>query len=270
MRPLLTLALVLLGAGTASAQTAADVAWPNAAPAVELLKTPAGAFTASMLVPGVGQAALGKRRWALYAGMEVVFWAVHLESRSDQRAASRAYRNLAWDVARLRDSEERVDGSWGYYETMRYYLRSGAFDRDAAQAGLQPEEDVDTYNGSVWELSRALYLPGGAGDPGTPEYDQALEHYAARAAGPAFLWSWEGNEDAWGRFGGLIGEADSASRLAGGALGAVLANHFVSAVDALLIARIRTESPVRLESRIVAATPLRWSMGLHVPIKDRK
>jgi hypothetical protein len=205
----------------------------------------------------------------VYALAEVAFWAVRLESLDDRASAARAYRDLAWDAARLADGPRR-DGSWGYYETMDQYLRSGAFDGDPLQQGVQPEDDPSTYNGAVWALSRALYLPDGEGAPGTSGYDQALAHYTARAAGEAFLWSWEGSEDAWNRFGVLIDDADDASRLAGAALGAVLANHFVSAVDALLTARLRTESRYRLESRIAVARTLHWSIGLHVPIKDPK
>ncbi len=278
MRPLAIAGLVLLTGTPVAGQLHDTTAWSVSPPAGEApglpgrstLSTPPGAFTASLLLPGAGQAALGQRRWVLYAALEVTFWAVRLDAGSDRRTAGRAYRDLAWDVARLPGSAPRVDGSWGYYETMGQYARSGAFDADPARAGVQPETDAATYNGSVWALSRALFLPDGQGEPGTPEYERALAHYDARAAAPAFLWSWEGNEDAWGRFGGLIDEADHASRVAGRALGAVLANHFVSAVDALLTARLRNESRPRLESRIAAVRPLQWSVGLYVPIKDRK
>ncbi len=278
-------ALMLLAAAPGVAQQPASpgesgetrVAWPApppletilAAPSLPALTSPPAAAAASLLVPGAGQAALGQRRWVVYALAEAAFWTVRLESLSDRRTAARAYRDLAWEAARMADAP-RIDGSWGYYETMGQYLRSGAFDRDPVQDGVQPEDDPATYNGAVWNISRALYLPDGEGAPGTPGYEQALEHYSSRAAGDAFLWSWEGSEDAWTRFGALIDDADDASRLATAALGAVLANHFVSAVDALLTARLRTESRYRLESRIAAARPLRWSVGLHVPIKDRK
>lgn len=232
------------------------------------LTTPAGAFGASLVLPGAGQAALGLRRSVAYGALEAAFWTLRLHALSGERRASRGYRDLAWEAARAQASTPRVDGSWGYYETMSQYVRSGAFDRDPGQPGVQPEEDPASYNGTVWRLARGLYLPGGTGGPETPEYGLALEYYVERAAGPAFLWSWEGEPGALERFRALIGDADEASRNASAALGAVLANHLVSAVDALIVARIRSETGIRLESRAMPAHPLRWSVGVRVPIPD--
>lgn len=254
--------------GRAASALVEERAWPAAASPRDLLTTPGGAFAASLVLPGSGQAALGARRWAAYAAIEVAAWAVRLNALDDRRGATVAYRDLAWQAARIPGDHERRDGSWGYYETLTQYAKSGAFDVDPSRAGVQPETDPDTYNGSVWALARSIYLPGGEGAPGTDEYERALEFYDDRAAGPAFLWSWEGNEDAWSRFRSFIGDADAASRTAGIAFGAVLANHVVSAVDAFIIARLRSEPGIRLESRIAPA-PLRWSLGLHIPLQDR-
>ncbi len=234
-----------------------------------LVRTPAGAFAASLVVPGTGQAALGARRWVAYGALELASWAVRLHAQKEQRDATMGYRDLAWEVARLKGDAPRRDGSWGYYETMTTYVRSGAFDRDPSAEGIQPENDPGTYNGSVWLLARALYLPDGAGGAGTAGYEQALAYYSAHAAEPDLLWSWEGNEGSMERFRALIGDADAASRTAGLALGAVLANHVVSAVDALIIARLRMDTGVRLESRLIPADPLRWSVALRIPIQDK-
>lgn len=253
--------------GAAAAGPAMETRAWHAAAVPELLTTPGGAFAASLLLPGSGQAALGARRWAAYAAIEVAAWVVRLDALGDRRAATVAYRDLAWDEARTPGELDRRDGSWGYYETLTLYARSGAFDADPARAGVQPEEDPTTYNGTVWSLARSIYLPDGEGEPGAPGYDLALQYYDERAAGPAFLWSWEGNEDAWARFRSLIGDADSASRTAGIAFGVVLANHMVSAVDAFIIARLRSEPGIRLESR-VEPSPFRWSVGLHIPLEN--
>lgn len=233
----------------------------------ETLSTPGGAFASSLVVPGAGQAALGARRWILYAALEVGLWAVRMEAVGDRRTAARGYRDLAWDVARFAGEAPRRDGSWGYYETMSQYLRSGEFDRDPAAPGVQPELDPESYNGTVWALARAIFLPGGAGSPGTAEYDRALEYYDERAAGPDFLWSWEGEEASLERFRALIGRADDAARTARGALGAVLANHLVSAVDALVLARLHAAAGARLESRIIDSAPLQWELALRLPIR---
>lgn len=261
--------LATLAPGPASGQAPerrTGVDTPGAA--TDLLATPAGAFGASLVIPGAGQAALGLRRWVVYGALEAAFWSVHLHARSTERTASRGYRDLAWEVARTPGSSPRQEGGWGYYETMSQYTRSGAFDTDPERPGVQPEEDPDSYNGTVWRLARQLYLPGGEGGPESAEYQLALNYYSTRAAGPAFLWSWEGEEGSLQRFRSLIGRADDASRTAGAALGAVLANHLVSAVDALIIARIRSETGVRLESRVTPADPLRWSVALRIPIPD--
>ncbi|MFW5947858.1 MAG: hypothetical protein ACOCUW_05140 [Gemmatimonadota bacterium] len=232
-----------------------------------VLTTPAGAFAASLVVPGAGQAALGLKRWVAYGAVEVVLWAVHLEAAADVRSLARAYRDLAWEAARRPTGvETRQDGSWGYYETMSRYPASGAYDLDPAQPGLQPETDPETYNGTVWELARDLYLPPGPSDPDSEAYAAALTYYEDRAPGPAFLWSWVDRPDDLERFRALIEDADREARVRSTALGLVFANHLVSAVDALIVARLRGDTGIRLESRQVAGT--RWDLGLKIPLPN--
>ncbi len=136
------------------------------------VRTPAGAFTTSLVLPGAAQAAFGARRWAVYGALELAVWTLRIRSQGEHRDATAAYRELAWEVARLQGEHPRRDGSWGYYETMTQYVRSGAFDRDPLLDGVQPEPDPDTYNGAVWTLARAragsaLELGGERGRPGT-------------------------------------------------------------------------------------------------------
>jgi hypothetical protein len=238
---------------------------------IRALATPGGAFAASLLIPGAGQAALGLRRWVVYGGLEVAFWAVHLEAAADVRSLSRAYKDLAWEVARQPTSPAfREDGPWDYYEDMSHYVASGAYDLDPQTAGTQPETDAATFNGSVWQLAQGLFLPPGPPDATSPEYELAVGYYQARAAGPNFLWTWAGQPGALDRFRGLIQDADGEARVRSTALGLVLANHLISAVDALLVARLRDGAPpARLESRLTQAPDvLRWSIGLRIPIPE--
>lgn len=245
------------------------VASLDAAPALELARSPAGAFTASLLLPGAGQAALGLRRWVAYAALEAAFWTVHLEAAADVRRLSDAYRDLAWQTARLPTGPgERRDGSWGYYETMGEYVTSGRWDRDPGAGGLQPETDPGTYNGAIWSLALGIYLPGGTVDPTAPEYEAALAYYRDRAAGPDFLWDWTGRLDALERYQGLISDADDEARVRSAALGLVLANHLVAAVDALVVARLRDGVGPRLESRLVTSPRPRLDIGMTLPLRN--
>jgi hypothetical protein len=229
------------------------------------MRTPAGAFGSSLVVPGLGQAALGLRRWVAYGVVELGFWGVHLDARWDERRFRGRYRDLAWDVAREQSGMERQDAGWGYYEAMSRYLSSGAYDIDPTTPGLQPETDPATFNGSVWDLAQGIYLPGGSGGPGTPGYDRALAYYTDHAAGPSFLWDWSGQEAELERFRSLIRRSDDEARLASGALGLVLANHLVAAIDALIVARLWTEDDVHLESGFYGAGPsLRWRVSLEL------
>ena len=237
----------------------------------ELLRTPVGAFAASLILPGAGQAALGLRRWALYGLAELTLWGVHLEAAADVRRLTDRYRDLAWEAARLPTGPAgRAEGSWGYYETVGQYLRSGAFDADPSATDVQPETDPSTYNGYVWELARGIFLPGGTADPSSPAYADAVAYYRDHAAGPDFLWDWSGRPDDLERYRTLIDDADHEARVRSTALGLVLANHLVSAVDALLVARMRAAGGVRIDSRLTTtAGDLRWHVGLRIPVRNR-
>ena len=223
---------------------------PPAPAAPQALRTPAGAFGASLVLPGSGQAALGLARWPVYAALEAGLWWLWADARGDFRRYRTGYRDVAWEAARIQDGP-RVDAGWPYYEAMSHYARSGQYDIDPA-AGLQPEVDPGTYNGSVWDIARGLFLPGGSGDPGSPEHERALAWYEDRAAGPGFLWSWVGREADLGRFRGLIGAADDSRRTQSTAVGVILANHLISAIDALIAARLQaTAAGAELGSTVV-------------------
>lgn len=146
-------------------------------------------------------------------------------------------------MARRISAGPRRDGEFEYYEAMTHFAGSGAFDVNPAVAGVQPETNGDTYNGSVWELARAIYFSA-AGDtlePTPEEMAAALDYYAEHAITAGYSWSWVGNPLEQRVFDDLIHRSDDAARGATTMLGIVLANHVVSAVDALLTARLRDD-----------------------------
>lgn len=238
---------------------------PRESPIRETLRSPGGAFAASLLLPGAGQAALGLRRWPLYVAVEAGLWWLWADARGDYLGYRDGYRDLAWETARFREGPRR-DGGWPYYEAMSHYLESGLYDTDPA-AGIQPEEDPTTYNGSVWEVARGIYLPGGSPSPGTPEHADALAWYEERAAGPEFLWSWAGRDGDLERFRALIGSADDANRTRTTAFGVILANHLVSAIDGLVAGRLRAAAGADLNTMIIpGSTGPALRLELRVPL----
>lgn len=239
---------------------------PPPIPRQESVAHPAAAMSASLLVPGLGQHLLGQRRRWIYAGVEALGWVFYAERRGAGGEYRDRYQDLAWNEARARVwAGPRVDGGFPYYETLTQWERSGAFDADAGLPGLQPETDPATFNGSIWQRAAGLFLPGGQGVPVTaPGYIRALEYYSGLAYGPDFLWDWAGTGDAQRRFGDLIHDSDERFRQATNLLGAVLANHVISAVDAYLSAR---GLGARLDLRVdplTASGVTRWSGRLSV------
>lgn len=212
----------------------AAVAFPQEAPAPSLAPT-----FLSLALPGAGQHVLGQRRKWAYAALEVVGWAVFLERRSAGREYRERYRDYAWDFGRLQ-SGQRVDGDFEYYETLSKWDASGAFDADAGLAGIQPEMDPATYNGSIWSLASQIYIPGGGPVPETdPSYRSALAYYVLRAYGTQFLWDWTGVPGGKAELASRIEAADERFRQATTAIGVVIANHIISAGDAFLSSRGR-------------------------------
>ncbi|HUH14237.1 MAG TPA: hypothetical protein VMK65_14080 [Longimicrobiales bacterium] len=214
---------------------------------------------------------LGEGRWVLYGALEA--WAVlrYLERSGRGRELAHDYRELAREVARRISTGERPEGSFDYYEALTHFAASGAFDHSQDQPGLQPETDPETHNGRVWELARAIYLPGGEGGPGTPAYERALEYYRTHAVGAEFAWAWGANGLEQQVYQDLIRGSDEAVRDATAMLGIILANHIVSAIDALVMARLqraRTTDPARLRGSFDPLTD-RWSVGVHIPSPRR-
>lgn len=198
----------------------------------------------SLVLPGWGQWAQGQRRAWGYGLLEAALWAFWAQRRHSAADLRTAYRDLAWSVARG-GMGSRVDGAWAYYETLSYWDRSGSFDSDPSAQGIQPESDPSTYNGSVWALARDLYFRGGDAQPGDPTYEAALAWYQEHAYGEAFLWDWRPQPDALQEYRDLIHRSDNRFQQATNVLGAVLANHLLSATDAYLSSRVPGDAHIR-------------------------
>lgn len=193
--------------------------------------------TLSLIVPGTGQLAMARRRgWAYLAG-EVVGWVLYVNQRRSGAGFRDRYRDLAWEAARVAEGP-RVDGDFEYYERMTQWRSSGGFDRNPGTPGVQPETDPSTFNGAIWDRARALFgVSGNGANPSDPSYRAALDYYADRAYDESFLWDWTGQGELRERYAAFIEESDDRFRNATVILGALMANHLVSAVDALITTR---------------------------------
>lgn len=200
----------------------------------------------SLVVPGAGQHVLGQRRKWAYLALEVAGWAFFVDRRRAGSDFRERYRDFAWENAREQGAA-RVDGDFAYYETLSHWARSGAFDGDVLAAGLQPEMDAGTYNGSVWSLAARLFLPGGTSvPPSDPAYQNALAYYSQEAYGDEMLWDWSGVPGAQSEFSGLVEASDSRFRQATTVLGVVLANHLLAAGDAFVSSRGEPVARIRI------------------------
>lgn len=213
----------------------------------------------SALLPGAGQLAMGQRRGWVYAALEIVGWVAYADRRGQGREFRTRYRDFAWEEARTQ-SGARVESDFRYYETLTKWTTSGLFDSDGARAGIQPETDASTFNGSIWALASGIFLPPGESVPtDDPRYLRAIEYYQDRAFGTELLWDWSGTGSAQDDYADLIRTSDDGFRQATNVLGAVIANHVVSAIDAFVSARgLATPEASRID---VMATPTgaRWS-----------
>ena len=196
---------------------------------------------ASLVVPGSGQLMAGQDRGLAYLGIEAYLIVTIIHTNQIATSERDRYRQLAFDVARRSFSPAQQDTAWEYYETMEKYLTSGAFNLSSGPA-LVPETNPTTYNGSVWLLARETYWA----DPNTPppptslEYQEALAFYRAHAVGPGYLWSWTNASAQLGEYRTAIKQSDDAYRTVQGQVGLLLANHLVSAVDALISSQLST------------------------------
>ena len=194
---------------------------------------------ASLLLPGSGQLLAHQDRGAVYLAAEVYLVSRFLQLDHEAMAEARRFQNLAFDVSRRSFGPIRRDTIFEYYEQMERFAESGAYDADPGPA-FMPETDSTTYNGSMWLLARRTYWtdPTVPPDPTSPQYWKALQFYQARAVGPNFRWSWRDHSLEHEVFRDYIKRSDNAFRRAQNQIGLLLANHVLSAVDALISARL--------------------------------
>jgi hypothetical protein len=228
------------------------------------------AFLASAMLPGAGQYYLGEERWVPYLALEAWAWISYARQQSRGRTLERRYRNLAWQVARRICPGVRRDTAFAYYEAMAQYHDSGAFDSNNQVAGTQPELRAQTYNGQQWLRAQALFLPFSS-SPGTPEYQRALSYYEQNAIPPGYCWSWGDSNLEQEYFNRLIDDSDDALRTATRTLGLILANHVVSAIDALITARLRTAATgdldINLRSELEpVGGAIQWKTTVRFPL----
>ena len=229
---------------------------------------PASVFVrplASLLVPGTGQLLAHQDRGAVYLAAEVYLVSRFLQLDHEAMAEARRFQNLAFDVARRTYGPMRRDTIFEYYEQMERFAESGAYDADPGGA-FAPETDTVTYNGSVWLLARRTYWedPNVPPDPTSPQYWKALQFYQARAVGPNFQWSWRDHSLEHEVFRDYIKRSDNAFRRAQNQIGLLLANHVLSAVDALISARLSAAAGRAAEIRTsvgLGATQVRFSIS---------
>ncbi|HYK09423.1 MAG TPA: hypothetical protein VEV39_01335 [Gemmatimonadales bacterium] len=193
---------------------------------------------ASLLLPGTGQALSGQDRAAVYGAVELYVLSRYIQLQHDANVNAELYHQLAFAVAQRGFASVRRDTIFEYYETMEKFTSSGRFSLSATT--LVPETDPTTYNGSVWLLARRTYWadPNVPPPANSPQVLAADSFYVRHAVGPAYLWTWANASLQQQSFRDLIRTSDNGYRNAQGALGLLLANHVVSALDALISNRL--------------------------------
>jgi len=249
--------------GALAAQQATPVWTASARPAPALPDAPVTRAPtwfrpiASAILPGSGQLLGGQDRGAIYFAVEGLLVIRFLSFQSEASRRAEEYRDLAFTVARAPYAPALRDTAFSYFEQMAKFAESGPIDTDEGDAFVPPE-DQRSYNGSMWALAKRTFFadPDSTPDPESEEYQRALSFYRERAVGPNFSWSWRNaglEQDLYRR---TIQESDDRYRLATQQLGLLLANHLISAVDALISGqlsrngrRVEVTTAVRKPSR---------------------
>jgi hypothetical protein len=200
----------------------------------------AWSIAASAALPGTGQAMLGLDRFIPYAAFEAYEWSQFAAHSRESSLLRSDYRNLSARVARSAFTIVFAVGNWDYYERMEHFIDSGVFEVTPGGA-LDPEPDTTTYNGSVWLLARRTYWRDVNTPPDTSsrEWKLAADFYVRRAYGEAFRWSWRNAQLEYDEYHRLIRRSNDSNRKSLQDLGAILANHVFSTVDAYVTVRIR-------------------------------
>jgi hypothetical protein len=181
----------------------------------------------------------GQDRGALYIAAEVYLLSRYVQLDREAQRETDQFKTLAFEIARRSYAPMQRDTVFEYYEQMERFVESGVYDSDPGMA-LAPETDTRTYNGSVWLLARRTYWenPDVPPDPTSDPYRDALDFYEKRAVGPGYRWTWRDHSLEHQVFREAIRRSDNAYRHAQNQVGLLLANHIVSAVDALISTRL--------------------------------
>jgi hypothetical protein len=212
---------------------------------------------------------LKSERWVPFIAVEAWAWVRYIDNHRRGRRLETEYRDLAWNVARRITTTTRRDSVFTYYEAIKEHDSSGLFDADPLTEGLQPEENEATFNGIQWRRAKALFLRGIPATPGTPEYEQALAYYRTNAIPEGYTWSWGRSFLEQRAFAETISRSDAAFRDATTMMGVILANHVVSAVDALVQGRVKmlNEHRIRIGSTVQpVGSSYSWTMTVRIPL----
>jgi hypothetical protein len=225
-------ALIVVGTARGAAQLG-DTTVPGLPPPKALRPL------ASLLLPGAGQLMGGQDRGAVYLATEIYLLSRFLQFDREANRDAQQFQSLAYEIARRPFSPTRRDTVFEYYEQMERFAESGRYNADLG-TGFTPESDPRTYNGSVWLLARRTIWPDPdvPPDPATELYWRAVDFYKARAVGPGYQWSWRDHSLEHEIFRETIRRSDDGFRRAQNQVGLLLANHVVSAVDALISSRL--------------------------------
>ena len=254
---LAVLSLVLLSAtaeGQAAQQAAAGVSFFSRQTTVT--QSPALSALASGILPGAGQAMMRQKRSVIYLALEAAGVGYYLSQHREGERDRDRYRSLSRNVARAGLSSTGPAGNWDYYERMEKYIASGEYDIIAG-GSVDPEPDEQTFNGAMWLLARQTFWR----DAGIPpplesaEYRAALEFYMSRAVKPEFRWSWTADPEAFQQYRSAISSSNAAFRHAEQIVSLVLANHFLSAVDAYAAVKLRMRRAGDGATALVASLP---------------
>lgn len=204
------------------------------------------------MIPGSGQLLRREDRGAIYFIAEAFLVQRFISLWIGARNAEGQYRDLAFSIARAQFSPAARDTVFEYFEQMGKFAESGPFDLDPGTR-LVPPLDEETYNGSIWALARRTYFSGSTIPPDTSlTYQSALAFYRRRAIGPNYQWSWQNSAVEQDLFRQTIREGDETYRKAVRQLGLLMANHFLSAVDAFVSRRLSSAG------RTVRVAPQLW------------
>jgi hypothetical protein len=201
---------------------------------------------ASAIIPGAGQYMLGHDRFVAYAAVEVLAWWKYLKDSREQGRQEALFKELARGAARSHFSTTLPDGGWSYYEQMRDWLESGRYSQTDS-GPVVPETDVNTYNGTRWQLARATHV----NDP-----NGALAEYEQLAIKPEFRWSWRNAGLQYDIFKRTTENRNDAYYAGVADLAVIAANHVLSMVDAFVAFRLQAQ-PMG-NGRTGVGASLRW------------